>query len=135
MIMREVRFTRIAQLALGVLVVTALSACNGPHSGSSPSTATATAPSPTVKTVTLSWNAPTEDSDGTAITNLAGYTLHYGTTSMDYTGTIQITNPATTTYAVSTNNFPAGTYYFAISAYNTQQVSSALSPEIQVTVD
>ncbi|MDE2448522.1 MAG: fibronectin type III domain-containing protein [Gammaproteobacteria bacterium] len=66
---------------------------------------------------------------------LAGYTLHYGTSSQGYTGEIQITDPTTTSYVVSNPNFPSGTYYFAISAYNGLQASSPMSGEIQVTLD
>src|SRR5665213_3786824 len=64
----------------------------------------------TAGTATLQWQAPTENTDGTPLTNLAGYEIHYGTTSLQYTSTIQVSNTATTTYAVQ--NLPADTYYF-----------------------
>ncbi len=124
---------RIAQLALATLICAALGACHAPNSGAS--SATSSAPGSTVKSIDLSWSPPTENSDGTAITDLAGYTLHYGTTSQDYTGSIQITSPTATSYLVSDTNFPPGTYYFAISAYNAQQVSSSMSGQVTVTLD
>ncbi len=147
--MRLTRFTgvgspRLAHLALAALICTGLAACGGADSSSgsipatgssSSSTSTASPASTSVKSTTLSWTPPTQNSDGTALTNLAGYTLHYGTTSQDYTGSIQITSPTQTSYVVDDSNFPAGTYYFAISAYNAQQVSSSLSGEVTVTVD
>src|SRR5690348_4647284 len=39
----------------------------------------------TTASITLGWVPPTQNSDGTPITNLAGYKIHYGTTSSDYT--------------------------------------------------
>jgi len=137
---RGVASPRIAQLALATLICAALGAC-GPGKSTGVSSAISTASSsasqanPTVKSITLSWSPPTQNSDGTALTNLAGYTLHYGTTSQDYTGSIEITNPTATSYVVSDSNFPSGTYYFAISAYNAQQSSSSLSSEVSVRLD
>lgn len=142
--------SRIAQLALAALMCATLGACG--HSGSSPSPAatannpfdssasttaatSSTSASPSSKSITLSWSRPTQNSDGTSLTNLAGYTLHYGTSSEDYTGSIQITNATQTSYVVSDGSFPPGKYYFAISAYNAQQISSSLTGEIVVNVD
>lgn len=140
---------RIAHLALAALICASLAAC-GPSGSSTGSGAAATSnssasassggtstssSSPTNKSVTLSWSPPTQNSDGSSLNNLAGYTLHYGTASQDYTGSIEITSPTETSYVVSGSNFPPGTYYFAISAYNAQQVSSSLSGEVSVTID
>lgn len=147
MMIRGVAAPRSVQVALGALFCIALVACGS--SGSSPVASSAANVNPlttsvgsagstassTNKSVTLSWSPPTHNSDGSSITNLAGYTLHYGTASQDYTGSIEITSPAQTSYNLSDNSFPPGTYYFAISAYNAQQVSSSLSSEVSVTVD
>jgi len=144
--------SRIAQLALAALMCATLAACghsgsstssaataNNPFDSSAGSTAAAatstTSSSPSSKSITLSWSRPTENSDGSSLTNLAGYTLHYGTSSEDYTGSIQITSATETSYVVSDSSFPPGKYYFAISAYNAQQVSSSLTGEIVVNVD
>lgn len=151
MLNRGVGLPRLARLALAALICAGLSACNfsngsaanGAASASATSATSSiansatssTSPSTSTKSVTLSWSPPTQNSDGSSLTNLAGYTLHYGTASEDYTGSIEITSPAATSYTVSDSNFPAGTYYFAISAYNAEQVSSALSGEITVTID
>ncbi|MHB8814887.1 MAG: fibronectin type III domain-containing protein [Steroidobacteraceae bacterium] len=143
------RIALVAQVTLATLICAGLVACGG-GSGSSPSATAAASANPltgsvtspagstassTNKSITLSWSPPTHNSDGSSITNLAGYTLHYGTASQDYTGSIEITSPTQTTYNLSDNSFPPGTYYFAISAYNAQQVSSSLSSEVSVTVD
>lgn len=82
--------------------------------------------------MTLTWQPPTENTNGTALTNLAGYYIHYGTQSQNYTSTIQITNPGITTYVVE--NLPAGTYYFVIAAYNSAGEESADSLQVSTTV-
>jgi chitodextrinase len=76
-------------------------------------TTTATPP-PTVYSVTLAWDAPTTNVDGSPLTNLAGYWLYYGTSSGVFTTNVNIGNVAT--YTVS--NLSYGTYYFAVKAYN-----------------
>ncbi len=79
----------------------------------------------TAGTVTLSWKAPTTNTDGTPLTNLAGYKVHYGTASGIYTATVVIGN--TTNYSFA---LPAGTYYFALSAYDTLGLESGLSHDL-----
>lgn len=83
--------------------------------------------------MTLSWQPPTENTDGTALTNLAGYEIYYGTQSQSYTSDVKVTNPGLTTYVV--DNLPAGTYYFAIAAYDSTGVVSSLSAEVSATVN
>jgi len=84
-------------------------------------------------TVTLSWQAPTENSDGTPLMNLKGYRLHYGPASRSYSETVDIANPGLTTYVVQ--NLAAGDYYFALTAYNSAGIESVLSGEVSTTVD
>lgn len=82
--------------------------------------------------MTLTWQPPTENTNGTALTNLAGYYIYYGTQSQHYTSTIQITNPGITTYVVE--NLAAGTYYFVIAAYNSSGEDSGDSAQVSMTV-
>ena len=90
-------------------------------------------PQTATSSVTLSWQPPTQNTNGSALTNLAGYDIHYGTQSDQYTSTVQVTNPSLTTYVLQ--NLSAGTYYIAVSAYNSDGTESALSPEVSTTVD
>jgi hypothetical protein len=87
---------------------------------------------PAASSVTLGWMPPTENNDGSPITNLAGYKIHYGKTSSEYTETVALENAGLTRYVV--DNLPSGTYYFAITAYNASGVESPLSGEISATV-
>ena len=79
----------------------------------------------TTGTASVSWDAPTEDTNGEALTDLAGYTIYYGTSASTLTQTIQVPNPSATSYVV--NNLSAGTYYFAVAAYTTTGTVSAES--------
>lgn len=83
--------------------------------------------------VTLNWEAPTENSNGSALTNLAGYKIHYGTASKDYTEVVAVSNPSLNRYVI--DSLQSGTYYFAITAYNSAGVESPMSGEVATTVD
>ena len=66
---------------------------------------------------TLTWQPPTERTDGTPLTDLAGYRILYGTSPGNYTTKISVTNPGLTSYVV--NNLSQGTWYFVMTAYDT----------------
>ena len=75
--------------------------------------------------VTLSWTAPTQNEDGTQLTDLAGYKLYWGTTSGSYPNSLTIGNPSVTTYLVE--NLSPGTYEFVATSFNTSGVESRYS--------
>jgi len=114
---------------------TGSSSGSGSTTGTGTGTSAVTPPPAAAATasITLGWVPPTVNSDGSPITNLAGYKIHYGTTSSDYTQTIALENAGLTRYVL--DNLPTGTYYFAITAYNAQGVESSLSEEISTTVN
>ncbi len=82
--------------------------------------------------VTLTWQPPTQNTDGTALTNLAGYYIDYGTQPQNYTTAIQVANPGVTTYVVE--NLPPGTYYFVVTAYNSNGEDSSASNPVTAIV-
>jgi hypothetical protein len=84
-----------------------------------------TQPPATSGSAILSWTAPTTNTNGSALTNLAGYHIYYGTSAAALSTTINVSNPGTTSYSVS--NLPSGTWYFAVNAYTTGGVDSVLS--------
>lgn len=109
-----------------------ISANDGNQSASLPAFAiNVSAPAAGASSVNLSWQAPTENSDGSPLTDLKGYKIHYGTQSQNYTGAISVDNPTLTTYLVS--SLPAGKYFFAVTAYNSQGLESSPSDEISAT--
>ncbi len=73
----------------------------------------------------LSWNAPTENTDGTRVTNLAGYHVYYGTSPGELTKSITVSGATTTTCIIS--GLTEGTYYFAVVAYTTTGTKSGVS--------
>jgi hypothetical protein len=76
---------------------------------------------------TVSWTQPTLRTDGSALTNLAGYHIYYGTAPGTYTTTIDVSSPGTTSYVVT--GLPTGTtYYFVASAYDASGNESAYTP-------
>jgi hypothetical protein len=77
--------------------------------------------------LTLSWTPPTQNEDGTPLTNLAGYRIRFGMQSGNYTGVINLDNPGLTSYVLG--GLAAGTYYIVISAYNQNGVESSYSNE------
>lgn len=77
--------------------------------------------------VTLTWTPPVQNDDGTALTDLAGYKIYYGTESGVYSEMIDIENPGISRYVVE--NLPSNTYFFSSTAYNTGLVESDFSNE------
>jgi hypothetical protein len=76
---------------------------------------------------TLDWTAPTENTDGSVLTNLAGYKVHYGNNRDHLTQTIKVTNPGLTAYVVE--DLSPGTWYFTVTSYasdGTESVDSAV---------
>jgi hypothetical protein len=112
----------------------ATSAGGGTPAGSSSSgSSSSNPPTASIGSVTLNWLPPTENVDGTPLTNLAGYNIHYGTASGNYTQTIAVSNPGIATYVVS--DLTPGTYYFSVAAVNSQGTESPLSAEVSTTVN
>lgn len=74
-----------------------------------------TPPSPPAVTgsALLSWTAPTLNVDGSPLTDLAGFRIYYGLTTLDRV--ITIANPATTSYTVP--GLTAGSWNFALTAF------------------
>ena len=81
---------------------------------------------------TVSWNAPTTNSDGSALSNLAGYKIEYGTSPSALTQSVTVSNPAATSYTLQ--GLTAGTWYFAVSDFSTAGVASALSTMVSKTI-
>ena len=74
--------------------------------------------------VNLAWD-PVNDS------RVAGYKIHYGTSSRNYTGQIDVGNVTARTVSNLTDG---ATYYFAVTAYDGSRVESGFSNEVAGTV-
>jgi hypothetical protein len=83
--------------------------------------------------VTLSWTAPTQNADGTPLTDLAGYRILYGNTSGGpYNRTATVSNPGVTSYVI--NQLSPGTYYFVARALDNSGNESTNSNEASKTI-
>ena len=82
--------------------------------------------------VSLTWQPPTQNTDGSPLTNLNGYRIHYGTQSGNYEAAIDIDNSSITRYVVE--NLAPGTYFFAVSAVSQNGAESDLSGEASKTI-
>jgi hypothetical protein len=117
-----------------------LAGCGGDGT-SSDSTAQSTAsqtptsppPAPGTSNVTLSWVAPTENTNGTALTDLGGYKIYYGTSPKELTDQVVVSNTGLQTYVI--DGLTVGTtYYFTIVATATDGMESAQSAVVSTNV-
>jgi hypothetical protein len=81
---------------------------------------------------TLSWTPPTQNSDGTALLNLAGYEVRYGRSQDDMSSVVSLTNPSLSVYVIE--NLTSGTWYFAVASMNSTGASSPLSNVASKTI-
>jgi len=82
--------------------------------------------------VTLSWVRPTQNVDGTTLTNLVGYKIYYGKVSGQYAYSVSIGSPSITS-AVIESLAPA-TWYFALKAVTSSGAQSDYSAQLSKTV-
>lgn len=95
-------------------------------SGVETPTSVSSATSSATGVVTLSWLPPTENTDGSVLTDLSGYKIYYGTSPDALTNSIALNNPGLTSYMIE-NLVVDANYYFAITAINSNDVQSGLS--------
>ena len=81
---------------------------------------------------TLSWTAPTQRTDGSPLTDLAGYRIYYGSEPNDFNYYVEVNSAGIATYVVE--NLPVGTWYFVVSAVDSSGVESASSGSATKTI-
>jgi hypothetical protein len=102
-----------------------ISVSDGKASATLPAFTITVAPAPTGN-ATLSWSAPTQNVDGSAITNLAGYKVLYGNAPGQYTQTLSL--PAASMTSVVVEQLALGqTWYFTVKAVNSAGAESDFS--------
>jgi len=76
----------------------------------------------------LSWTEPTQNEDGSPLTDLTSYEIHYGCSQSGVYGSVEYLSAPATAYTVL--GLPdVGTCYFAAKAVNSQSIASAYSNE------
>ena len=68
---------------------------------------------------------PTKNTDGSRITDLAGYKIYYGTSEKYFQRVIEIKDPSATEYTIS--DLLPFTYYFYVTAYTATEAESERS--------
>jgi hypothetical protein len=153
---QHLRLSRRAAAALLVMLAVVLTAC-GPDTGSTnaaatthSATATGTitnsgtrsagggtaaaspANSQSLRSATVSWQVPSTNSDGSELTNLAGFYIRYGTQPANLSQLVNISGTESNQYVVQ--HLTAGTWYFTISSYTTDGLESAPSAMVSETI-
>ena len=104
-----------------LMSIVGLCACGGSSSSSSES-----GPN-TQNTATLTWSAPLVRADDSALSpsELGGYKIYIGSTENDLRLLTTITDASITEYTVT--NLANGTHYFAVSAFDADEMESDLT--------
>lgn len=106
-----------------IAVAALVGGCRDPGPGA-PATP-AQGASDTSRSATLSWEAPTTNTNGTALTDLAGYRIYYGSSPEHLSHTLKISTIGLQTYVI--DDLEPGTWYFAVMAIAANGVESQLS--------
>ena len=93
---------------------------------------TVSAPSALAGGVNISWMPPTTATDGSTLTDLAGYNIYYGTSPSALTQKMQVTNIGVTTSVIT--GLASGTWYFVVTSYTTQGTESVPSNVVSATI-
>jgi hypothetical protein len=110
-----------------------ISVSNGTRSASLPVFSISVNPAGTGSgSATLSWMPPAQNTDGSALTNLAGYHVYYGTNPSALDKSVKITNASVSSYVVS--DLAPATWYFSVKAYNSKNVESDFSKKVSKTI-
>jgi hypothetical protein len=73
----------------------------------------------------LSWQPPTQRTDGTPLVDLAGYRILYGNSPDSYSNRVTLDNAGLTSYVVE--NLAQGTWYFVMTAFDASGAESDYS--------
>jgi hypothetical protein len=83
-------------------------------------------------TTSIRWVAPTQNTDGSSLTNLKGFKVVYGTSASALTQSQSINDPKATSATIAA--LGAGTWYFAVRAVNSSDAESNNSTTVSKTI-
>jgi hypothetical protein len=75
---------------------------------------------------------PTQNVDGTQLSNLAGYRIHYGQTSGQYDYSVPVGSPNITSATIE--NLAPARWYFAVTAVTSSGTQSDYSAQLSTVV-
>ncbi len=85
------------------------------------------------RSVTVSWRAPTTNTDGKPLTGLTGFRVFAGTTPGQYSQVVEVPNPAVLS-AVLADLATGNRWYFVVTALNSGGFESGYSQEVSVSL-
>ena len=113
-------------------MIAGVTACSGGGDESGGGSSSFSGPTVAANAALVSWSAPTTTADGAPLGNLEGFKVYYGTVPGDYTDSITVTD--TSARSLTVNGLAPGTYYFAVTAYDSDQYESSHSDEVSKTI-
>jgi len=81
----------------------------------------------------VSWVPPTQNTDGSPLTDLAGFKIYYGTFPGEYEEPEIVTNPGMSSFLVE--GLGEADWFFVMTAFNTSGIESAYSDEVFKTIN
>jgi Putative Ig domain len=111
-----------------------ISASNGQNTSSLPAFSVVVSKPSTASTgsATVDWTPPSENTNGTKLTDLAGVRIYYGTSAGSLTQMVQVASATQTSTTIS--NLAAGVWYFSGVAYTTAGTESAKSNVVSANI-
>jgi len=79
----------------------------------------------------VTWTPPSQNTDGTSLTNAASYRIDFGLDANALDRAATVSNGAATTATIT--GLSAGTYYFAVTAVNSGGVAGVRSSTVSRT--
>lgn len=128
---RNARFSRFLGCALSCLLALSLGALTPGCGGGGGSSSSSGEPiDDGMYSLSFEWNPVDINEDGSDLQDLAGYRLYDGGSP----GTYNMVTDVGDTTITTLDSLSAGTYYFAVTAYDSSGNESAFSNELAVTV-
>jgi len=110
-----------------------ISASDGQASSALPAfSITVNAAPPKYGSALLNLTAPTQNTDGSPLIDLAGFRLYYGSSPSALTQVVQLSDPTLTSYTLG--SLASGTWYFGATAYSASGTESAMSALASKTI-
>ena len=80
----------------------------------------------------MSWTKPTQNTDGSPLTDLAGFIVRYGTDAAALSSLISVISPSAT--GAQIENLEPGNWYFEVAAITTANVVGLYSTIVSETI-
>ena len=81
----------------------------------------------------MSWTQPTHNTDGSPLTDLAGFIVRYGTDAAALSSLISVASATAT--GAQIENLDPGRWYFEVAAITTADVVGLYSPTLSETIE